>query len=108
MINLAILLVLGVASYRLTRFLIVDSIIEGFRGKFHTFLANRTGKLSFLAEKVTELTSCTFCAGVYVSTILYSIYVLQYPWDLGRVGWINVLAVAGIQSLLHVIEPEDD
>lgn len=111
MIDLVVLLVLGAAAFRLTRFLVIDTVFEGYRAKFHVFLHNQAakdGKVSLFWGKLLELTTCTWCLGFWTSLALYSVYVLQYPWDLGRLGWISVLAVAGIQGLLHAFEPGDE
>lgn len=107
-INLLILAVLGFASYRLTRFFVIDTLIDGLRRKFHVFLVNRTGKLRFFWIKLFELTSCTWCLGFWVSLSLYSLYVWQSPLEFNQVGWINVFAVAGVQGLLHSFEPDSE
>lgn len=107
LINLAALIVLGFASYRLTRVFVIDSILDGFRTKFHTFLANRQGKLAFFAHKLLELISCTWCFGFWISLLVYSVVLGGYPWDFNRVDWVNVFAVAGVQGLLHAYEPDN-
>lgn len=110
MIEIIPLIILALASYRLTRFFIFDTLIAGTRNKFHSFLVNKAqkeGKLHLLWEKLYDLTSCTFCLGWWISLALYTTYTLQYPWDFGRLGWINVFAIAAIQSFVHVLEPED-
>lgn len=105
--ELVTLAILGFAAFRITRFLVIDTLIDGLRAKFHTFLANRRGKLQFLAQKALELTSCTWCAGFWVSLLLYSLYVWHNPLDFTRFDWINTAAVAGVQGLLHAYEPEE-
>lgn len=101
------LVVLALAAYRITRFLIIDSLTEGLRNTFHVWLTNRT-KLKFVFEKIYELTSCTFCAGWWVSLALYSLFLWSAPWSFGRLDWISVFAIAAIQSLLHAFEPGDE
>lgn len=108
-LNLITFVILAFSSYRITRIFVIDTIFEGFRGKFHTFLLNlaqKQGKLKFFWAKLLDLTSCTFCVGLWISLILYSVFVLQNPLDFGRVDWINVFAIAGVQSLLHTWEQE--
>lgn len=110
MIELFSLLVLGFAAYRLTRIFIIDTIFSGFRAKFHFFLANKAEKgekLSMFWEKLLEMTSCTFCFGMYASLAIYSLFLWEYPWDFGRLDWISVAAIAGVQSMIHALEPEE-
>lgn len=109
-LNILPLLVLAFASYRLTRFLVIDSLVEGFRGRFYTFLSNRSqknGHLHLVWEKLYELSSCTWCAGFWISTILYTVYVWTGPQDFSRFDVINIFAIAGIQGLLHAFEPDE-
>lgn len=101
---------LGIASFRVTRFLVIDTLFQGLRNKFHSFLINQSqkeGKFSLVWSKLYDLTSCTWCAGVYVSLGLYSLWMWTCPLDFGRMDWINVAAIAGIQGFLHSIEPDD-
>lgn len=103
------LLVLGFASYRITRFFVIDSFFEGFRAKFYTFLTNKAhkhGPLTFLWTKLYELTSCTWCFGFWVSVAVYATYAWNQP-AFTKFDVINVFAVAAIQGLLHAFEPDD-
>lgn len=109
-IDLIPLLVLGFASYRLTRFFVIDTFFEGFRHKFYAFLTNRAdkkGKLQLLWLKIYELTSCTWCFGFWVSVALYTVYAWNQP-DFTKFDVINVFAVAGVQGLLHAFEPDNE
>lgn len=98
-------LILGFASYRITRFLVIDSFFEGSREKFYVFLANRRGKLQFFWEKLLYLTGCTWCVGVYISTLSY------IAWDqdwYGARAILTVAAIAGVQGMIHALEPSED
>lgn len=106
--NLFVWLILGFASYRLTRFLVIDTLLDGIRSKFHVFLVNRTKKLRFFAVKLYELTSCTWCLGFWVSLLAYSLYLWHSPLDFNQVDWVNVFAVTGVQGLLHAFEPDNE
>jgi hypothetical protein len=103
--QLATVIILGFASYRITRFLIIDELLEPGRSKFHLRLETRKG---FFWAKLYDLVSCTWCVGVYVSFAIYVIYL----WDLfihwTRIDWLSAIAVAGVQGLLHAIEPDND
>lgn len=99
-------LVIAIASYRIARFLVIDTLIEGIRNKLHLFLVNRAdknGPLRLLWQKIYELTSCTWCAGFWVSAGVYAVYYYH-----GLVWPIIVFAIAGVQGLLHAFEPGDE
>jgi Protein of unknown function (DUF1360) len=110
MIELVPLLVLGFAAYRITRFFIIDTMFSGTRNKMHSVFVNNTqkqGKTSLLWEKLYDLTSCTFCAGFWVSLGLYWLFIWNSPTTWDQYDIISIFAIAAVQSLLHVIEPED-
>lgn len=104
MIDISTVLVLGLCSYRLTRFLVIDSLLEPGRTKFHSMLESHTG---YVWAKIYDLVSCTWCVGVYVSMLVYATFL----WDLfihwTRLDLLSAIAVAGVQGMLHAIEPED-
>jgi hypothetical protein len=105
--NVLALVVLAFASYRVTRFLVIDSLIENIRARFQTFLFNKDGKLKLIWHKLLDLISCTWCTGFWVSLVLYSVFVWTSPHEFTRVDWISAFAVAGLQGLLHSWEPDD-
>ena len=100
-------LLVGFASYRATRFLIFDTLIEQSREKFYVFLINRK-HLRPLWDKVLDLTSCTWCLGFWVGLAAFSFLTSTYPWDFTRLQAIATFAIAGVQGLLHTVEPEED
>lgn len=111
MLDIIPLVILAVASYRLTRFLVIDTLISGIRNKFHTVLVNnaqKRGKLRLIWEKIYDLTSCTWCSGFWVSAILYWIYTWTSPADWDQNSIISIFAIAGIQGFLHALEPGDE
>lgn len=107
-ITLLTFLVLGFAAFRITRFFIIDSFFEGYRTKFHIYLTSRNGKLKFLAFKLYELTSCTWCLGFWASLVVYSLYTWNCPIDFSRIDVFNVFAIAGVQGMLHAVEPSGE
>lgn len=110
MITIVPLIVLALASFRITRFLVIDTLIDGIRNKFHAFLINKSqknGKLHLFWEKIYDLTSCTFCAGFWVSASLYWLYIWNSPVNWSRLDIINIFAIAAIQSMIHVLEPDE-
>lgn len=111
MINIIPLIVLALAAYRLTRFLVIDTLISGVRNKFHSAIVNQAqkqGKLQFLWNKIYDLSSCTWCLGFWVSVGLYWAYIWSSPINWGRLDFVNIFAIAGIQGLLHAWEPGDE
>lgn len=105
MMHIFVLIVLGLAAYRVTRFLIIDSFFEGTRNNLQTWLANKRGTL---AAKLLDLISCTWCAGFWVSMVIYSLFLWQCPIWFSRLEWINLFAIAGVQGFLHALEPNED
>lgn len=111
MIDIIPLVILAIASYRLTRFLVIDTLIAGARNKFHAVLINRAqknGKLKYVWEKLYDLTSCTWCAGFWVSTVLYWLYTWNSPADWNQMDVMGIFAIAGIQGFMHAVEPGDE
>lgn len=110
MIELAVLLVLALASYRITRFVVFDTLIEGTRERLFLWLINhQKGKTThFLYGKILDLLSCTFCAGFWVTLLLTSLYFGHLPWEFSKLEWISTAGVTGLQALLHTWEYEDD
>lgn len=109
MIEIIPLIVLALASFRLTRFLVIDTLTEGPRNKFHSFLVNKIQKenkfFHLLWNKIYELTSCTWCAGFWVTAALYAAMKNGNQYVLYA---IDIFAIAGAQGLLHAYEPGDE
>jgi hypothetical protein len=103
--QLATVLILGLAAYRITRLLVIDELLEPGRSKFHAMLERRNG---LLWAKLYDLVSCTWCVGVYVSLLIYAVYLWNLFIDWTRVDWLSAIAVAGVQGMLHAIEPDDE
>lgn len=107
MIDILIVLVLGLAGFRITRALLFDTWIEGTRHRFYAFLVNRK-RPAILWQKLLDLTTCTWCAGFWVSLTLTALYLRTYPWQFTIEQWISTFAVAAVQALLHVFEPDEE
>lgn len=111
LIDIVPLFVLAFASYRITRFLLIDSLLDGSRSKLHVLLVNKSkkeGKLHLLWDKLYDLTSCTWCAGFWVSLAVYATVLWIAPWDFTRFDIVNVFAIAGLQGFGHAVEPGDE
>lgn len=111
MIDFVTLLILGLASYRLTRLFLFDAILDSLRNKLHAGLANASLKGSVVKRRLSEFllkaTTCSWCLGVYVTFAVYWLYVGNYPQDWGRLGWLTYAGITGLQGMLHAFEPDD-
>ena len=112
MIQIIPLIVLSIAAYRITRLLVIDTLIAGLRNKFHTIVVNKSHKenkgFHLFWDKLYELTSCTWCAGFWVTVALYWAYTWSSPIYWNRLDIINLFAIAGIQGFLHALEPDNE
>lgn len=106
MIELVVLLVLAFAAYRITRLLVIDAIFDGPRDKMQDWIVSRLRFTKFW-DKIHYGLTCTWCSGVWISAAVYGIYKAEWPWDFGRLGWLSVAAIAGVQGMIHALEPED-
>lgn len=97
MITLTVLLLLALGAYRITRFIVIDTLFEGTRNKTFLFLEKKN---NIVADKVLDLIGCTWCTGVWVSAVVYYIYAQEFHF-------LNVIAIAGLQGLLHALEPDE-
>lgn len=96
------------ASWRLTRFVVYDSLIGGHL-ESGTKWSRRLDSWAFTAEgkdknwviaKLATLLSCTWCAGAWCSLLMVCLAVWHWPWELGYALWLIVWAVAGGQAML--------
>lgn len=121
------LLIVTFAAYRLGRVVTTDSLFDGIRARLTdpvfdadgdcipvyrqeydldgrpTLLSRRPG-LSLLRCKAAQLVTCPHCIGAHVVWVIVCLWVRQWPWELGVRGWIEVLAITGLQSLLTAID----
>lgn len=102
--SLTVLVFLALASYRLTRLVVIDEIFSTPRNAFLGWVIEHLGRVGWY---INYLFSCTWCLGLHISWFLVSLYLQTWPWDLGINGWIFVSAVAGIQGMIHALEPNE-
>ncbi|WP_110929112.1 DUF1360 domain-containing protein [Bacillus massiliglaciei] len=103
-------LMLGLASFRLTRLIVFDKITERFRRPFFDEIEETDSsgeKEIFLVPKrsgikgwIGELLSCYWCTGVWVSLFLLLLYV--NGWFLGEC-LILLFSIAAVGSLLETL-----
>lgn len=104
------LLMLALASFRLTRLIVNDKITEFIRAPFfdETEEKNADGEIeTYIVPKkggirgfFGELLSCYWCTGVWSSLLLIGMYLL-YPVVATPI--ILVMAVAGLAAIIETI-----
>lgn len=103
-------LVVGLCVYRVTRFIVVDTLIgeypdarnprgTGLRRRLDVFAFNEDGTdRSFLRGKLGELFGCPFCTGVWVAGFSW------WGWNYGP-DWLRyamvIAAIAGVQAFIQ-------
>ncbi len=86
------LVLIILASFRLTELLVYDKIFEFVRGLFKG--APKPGA----KKTVDELLSCPWCAGVWTATIVvFAYYIIPSSWI-----FILILAVSGIAPAIQL------
>jgi hypothetical protein len=86
-------LLLALASYRLTRILVFDKIFKFFRD----FFRSKSQLQVFYVVK--EILGCPWCAGIWVALVNVAIYFLVPYGNL----FIYLLAIAGVASFFVIL-----
>lgn len=95
--------ILILASYRITRFFVRDSLI-GFSLDSESRMSERIDTFAYTSEgenrswlrgKTGDLLTCVWCLGFHVSWIILCGWTRTWPWHLGVQGWTIVFAIAG-------------
>lgn len=104
------LLILALASFRLTRLLVYDKITEFIRQPFFEEVkeTNKDGEIEiYLVPKkggirgfLGNLLSCYWCTGVWTSILLCLLYLFNSSFSLPV---LLVLAVAGLAAMIETI-----
>ncbi|WP_010098667.1 DUF1360 domain-containing protein [Ornithinibacillus scapharcae] len=104
------LIVLILASFRLTRLVVFDKITSFIRKPFHHEVVETDSngemftyieiKGSGLQYWIGELLSCYWCTGIWCVAILLA---LQYVWPAGGEVIITLLAIAGAAGIIEAI-----
>jgi len=98
--QLQLTIILSLACYRVTRFIVEDTLIAGFRIWLHTVILGRKPRL--WREKLQELISCQFCISVWIAGALVSIADYFGPVALPGIQWAAV--AAGSIIIWQVVE----
>jgi hypothetical protein len=109
-INLTMLMLLGLAAFRLTRLIVYDKITEFIRRPFFDEIEEieedgmveiyLTPKKKGIRGWIGELLSCYWCTGIWVSILLAGLYL--YQTTIGNYT-IIVLAIAAVGSIIETI-----
>lgn len=104
MLNLVELASLGFASYRVTQFVVWDSLLDGWRTRIEMWHAKKfnSGPRTFFRD----LLGCVYCVGFHSSWLTLLTYLLTTGGlDVSPSGFwlfgIQSFAVAGVQALLN-------
>lgn len=104
-VSLELLIVLGLASFRLTRLVVFDKITEFIRSPFLDEVEEdgeiyTVPKASGIRKWIGGLLSCYWCTGVWASAGLLGLYVFLPKMG---IAVILILAVAAIGGILETI-----
>lgn len=95
--------VLILATYRITRFFVRDSLI-GFSLESESRMSQRVDEFAYAPDggnrswwrgKVGDLLTCVWCLGFHVAWVTLCLWLRVWPWELGVAGWIDAFAIAG-------------
>lgn len=111
------ILILGLAGYRITRFLVEDSLIErprkklvgdpsdptdrGWFGRRYQLTHGRRKR--FWINELYILITCAFCMSIWISLAIWNLYDRH---DLISAGF-HVLAVAAVVAIIYDLRPDE-
>lgn len=108
--TILMVLVLGLASYRITRFLVTDTLMgmgpdsgSWLSTKVDAFAYNPDGSnRSWWRGKIGDLLTCYYCLGFWVSCAGLAVWTRTWPWTADQPGqWVLLaFAIAGVQSFV--------
>ena len=98
---LTLILVLSGVTYRVTRFALKDSLIEGPRERLKMWIIGRV-RPEWLGDKLLELISCQFCFSVWVAggAVLLTDWQTSVPLPV----WTWLAACSGSLLIWSVID----
>ena len=94
---LVVALVTGLTTWRVTRFLLLDSLLEPIRDPFEHWLARHESNpvIGWLGKLYT----CAFCVSVWVAAGANLIWVLA----VGGLGWLFLFTWLGAATIAMVV-----
>lgn len=102
--DLILLIVLSLVTYRVARFIILDTLIEAPRDRLFDWIERRPGKLW---RKLLELLGCPFCLTIWVAAAAVALT----DWLAGDVPmpiWMWLAAAAGALIVWRIVDYEPD
>lgn len=99
---LTLVIVLGLVNYRISRFIVLDTIIEGWRDVFHSWLLS---KPRWWRVKLQYLLGCPFCVGIYVAGMLT--WITDYYTSVPLPGWTMLGSTAVALVVWEYIDSEE-
>ncbi|WP_241481560.1 DUF1360 domain-containing protein [Mesobacillus campisalis] len=99
--GMEMILIFGLASFRLTRLIVFDKITEWLRSPFFEELIEE-GEIYLVPQKsgvrrwIGELLSCYWCTGIWTSAILLAVYVFIPAFGLPVILGLAIAAVGSI------------
>ncbi|SFA78337.1 MULTISPECIES: DUF1360 domain-containing protein [unclassified Bacillus (in: firmicutes)] len=107
-LDINIIIIIGFATFRLTRLIVFDKIMDNVRAPFFDEIIEENDlgekeiylipKKSGIRHWIGQLLSCYWCVGIWVSTFLVFMYLI-FPTLGGLL--IIIMAVAGIGSIIE-------
>lgn len=97
---LELLIVLALACYRVTRFVIRDTLLDGGRDRVHHWLLTRRWK--GVNVKLYELITCPFCLSIWVAAGMVA--ATDAVADVTTPIWMWLAAAAGSLVAWEVVE----
>lgn len=116
--TLAMIVLLGLVSYRITRFFVSDSLIgmgdpdnendqkdptSPMAVVLDNWAYNDDGSdRSFIRGKIGDLLTCIFCLGFWVSVIVYALFTWSLPWTVeDPQNWVLMaFGISGVQAFI--------
>lgn len=98
-----LLILMSLVTYRITRFVIDDTLIDLFRERLHMRLL---GKPGWWRDKAYELTTCPYCLSVHVAWMTVLITMIWVSVPLPVLMWLAVSG--GAMVVWRTVEVDDD
>ena len=103
---LTVLVVLSLASYRITRFLIEDDLIETPRGWLKTKIykpnPDTLKPASRLRIKLVDLLECPYCMSVWISAA--AVALACWTWSVPQPFWSWLAVCGGAMVVWQIVE----
>jgi hypothetical protein len=104
--TLILIVVLSAVTYRVARFVVLDTMFEGTRAQVFGRLSMRK---STFAYKIAELLGCPYCITVWISAIVcFGYRILVGPFEAPVAVWLAVCTGALLYWRAIDWKPDED